>query len=58
MSVFVTFLSAVAVFWLGIELVQPQSAFLSFVVYGLALWLFIETAIEAGRSLFDIVSRR
>ena len=58
MSVFVTFLAAVAVLWLGLELVQPQSAFLSFVVLGLAVWVFIETAMEAGRALFDIVSRR
>lgn len=58
MSVFVTFLAAVSVLWLGLELVQPQSAFLSFIVLGLAVWLFIETAMEAGRALFEIVGRR
>ena len=58
MGVFLSFLSGMAVLWMGIELIQPQSAFLSFVVYGLALWLIIETAIEAGRSLYDVVGRR
>ncbi len=58
MSVFLSFLAGMAVLWLGMTLVQPQSAFLSFVVYGLALWVLIETAIEAGRSLFEIVGRR
>ena len=58
MSVFLSFLAGMAVLWLGMTLVQPQSAFLSFVVYGLALWVLIETAIEAGRSLFEIVGRK
>lgn len=57
MSVFLMFLSGMAVFWLGVTLVQPQSAFLSFVVYGLSLWILIETALEAGRALFEIVGR-
>ena len=57
MSVFLMFLSGMAVFWLGVTLVQPQSAFLSFVIYGLALWILIETALEAGRALFEIVGR-
>jgi len=58
MGVFLSFLAGMAVLWLGMSLVQPQSAFLSFVVYGLALWILIETAIEAGRSLFEIVGRK
>lgn len=58
MGVFLSFLSGMAVLWLGMTLVQPQSAFLSFVVYGLSLWILIETAIEAGRSLFEIVGRK
>ncbi len=58
MSVFLSFLSGMAVLWLGLSLVQPQSAFLSSVVYGLAIFIFMETAIEAGRSLYDIVGRR
>mgnify|MGYP003140996300 CR=1 FL=1 len=58
MNVFLMFLAAMAVFWLGVELVQPHSAFLSFVVYGLALWLLFETALEAARTLFDIVGSR
>jgi len=58
MGVFLSFLAGMAILWLGMTLVQPQSAFLSFVVYGLALWVLIETAIEAGRSLFEIVGRK
>ena len=58
MGVFLSFLAGMAVLWWGMSLVQPQSAFLSFVVYGLALWILIETAIEAGRSLFEIVGRK
>ena len=58
MGVFLSFLAGMAVLWLGMSLVQPQSAFLTFVVYGLALWILIETAIEAGRSLFEIVGRK
>jgi len=58
MGVFLSFLAGMAVLWLGMTLVQPQSAFLSFVVYGLSLWILIETAIEAGRSLFEIVGRK
>ena len=58
MGVFLSFLAGMAVLWLGMTLVQPQSAFLSFVVYGLSLWIFIETAIEAGRSRFEIVGRK
>ena len=58
MGVFLSFLAGMAVLWLGMTLVQPQSAFLSFVVYGLSLWILIETAIEAGRSLFDFVGRK
>ena len=58
MGVFLSFLAGMAVLWLGMTLVQPQSAFLSFVVYGLSLWILIEPAIEAGRSLFEIVGRK
>ena len=58
MGVFLSFLAGMSVLWLGMTLVQPQSAFLSFVVYGLSLWILIETAIEAGRSLFEIVGRK
>ncbi len=54
MNIFLMFLSSMAVFWLGVTLVQPESAFLSFVVYGVAVWLMFETALESARSLFDI----
>ena len=57
MAVFLMFLSGMAVLWLGLDLVLPQSAFLAFVVFGLALWILIETALEAGRALFEIVGR-
>ena len=54
MNIFLMFLSSMAVVWLGVTLVQPESAFLSFVVYGVAVWLMFETALESARSLFDI----
>ena len=54
MNIFLMFLSSMAVFWLGVTLVQPESAFLSFVVYGVAVWLMFETALESARSLFYI----
>lgn len=58
MTVFLKFLAAMAVFWCGVVLVQPHSAFLSFVVFGLALWLMVEVMIDAATILFTLTGRR
>ncbi len=57
MNVFLKFLAAMATFWCGIELVQPQSAFLAFVVYGLSVWLRIEVRLDAAAMLINLVGK-
>ncbi len=57
MSIFLKFLASMACLWCGIELVQPQSAFLAFVVFGLTVWLMVEVMLEAGAILLSLAQK-